>query len=229
MKANCKLVGWCPTILPSTHRCADHPFWRTPRIRHWFPDQVICVGFHQMNPSRHREPKNPASGTPTWKQVSDAFLRNIPKASVWREKQMQAGLYGAKEYEHVVRTFTGHSSVDVERKLFRGDRHLKTNLVNRAETYALLTRSSLEKAHISKASSHFQALVFLSLCAVLERKNTDPEIIDSIARHINESGLDTRWRLRRSAVWINGLINQLIKRGWNIARATELFFISAFG
>ena len=30
-------------------------------------------------------------------------VHNIPKASVWREKQMQARLYRAKKYEHVVR------------------------------------------------------------------------------------------------------------------------------
>ena len=105
--------------------------------------------------------------------------------------------------------------------------HLETDIVSRANTYALLAKSSLARADVSKAWSSFQALVVLSLCQVLERKSVATDTIDEIARHITESRVGTRLRLRRSAVWINGFITELIKRGWNIGRATELFFISA--
>ena len=90
----------------NVHRAhhADHPFWRTPCTRRIaflisstaqmdpFPKRDTHRTFH--GPSRPRKPKSPTSGMPRWRQVSDAFRRNIPEANVWREKQKQAGLHG---------------------------------------------------------------------------------------------------------------------------------------
>ena len=178
---------------------------------------------------RPRKPRGQTSGKPTWEKAADTFLRNISQPSLWREKQVQAGLRGVKEYEYVVRDFTRHGTVDIEMRPYQLDGILKSKIVGRAKAYALFTKSSLVTANSSKALSNFRALILLSLCKVLEKTNTAPETIDRIAQHVTGSGEDTRIRLRRSAVWINGLISQLVKRGWNIGRATELCFISAFG
>ena len=158
--------------------------------------------------------------------MSESFLNNIPETSVWRKLQMQAGLYDVMEYKRAVRHLIGRSGTNVEKGFREDNRHPETDIVARARTYALLTKSTLAGTTASKALSRFQALILLSLCAVLEKKGVAADTIDQIAQYVTDSGMDTRLRLRRSALWINSLIVELTKRGWDICRATELFFIS---
>ncbi|MCJ1248447.1 hypothetical protein MMC30_005665 [Trapelia coarctata] len=78
-----------------------------------------------------------------------------------------------------------------------------------------------------KPISDFKAFLLLSLCEVLTKRGTSPKIVDQMTQSVTNASKDQRLRLRRSALWVNSLINELVKRGWNIYRATELFFINA--
>lgn len=145
---------------------------------------------------------------------------------MWRTKQIEVGLISVKEYENIIRSFTGHGDIDIKKELSQGELHSEDKLVNKAIRYALLTRSSLENANLLKASSNFQAFILLSLCAVLEYKGYAAETIDRIIQYATGFSEHERLRQLRGAIWVNSLIAGLVEHGWTIYRATELFLIS---
>lgn len=168
----------------------------------------------------------PAPEPPRWKKVADSFLRSVPRPSEWRKRQVELGLEGVNEYKEVIQSFTKQRDFKLTVGAHQHHLHSGNELVDRVEIYALLTKSSLTTATSMRALSNFQAFILLSLCRVLETKGVLPEKIDQITQHITDLPEKERLRLRRSAVWVNMLIVELIKRGWTIYRATELFFIS---
>jgi hypothetical protein len=133
-----------------------------------------------------------------------------------------------KDYENVIQTFslTGHRDVEMKKELGQGCDHSENELVNIAIRYALLTKSTFVDAKLVKAKSEFQAFILLSLCAVLEATGIPSETIDQVMQHATKSSKDARLKQLRGAIWVNGLIAKLVKLGWSIYRATELFFIS---
>lgn len=153
------------------------------------------------------------------------FLRNAPKAAEWRKRQVELGLKTVEQYEGVIRAFGNRANIKTEAS--QGDGHSQNELVNVAERLALLTRDSLANANLQRSFALFQALILLSYCEVLRRKDVPYETVDGIIRHIAEKESD-RKKLLASALWINDIINKLVSNGWTIYRATELFFISMF-
>ena len=153
------------------------------------------------------------------------FLRDVPKATTWRTRQIELGLQTAEQYEEVIRAF-GHiaetSAVASNEVNSSGDR-----LVDLAERLALQRRSSHANANLQRSAALFQALVLLSYCEVLRRRGVAYETIDRIVGYIAVLE-DERKKILEGALWINGIINKLVDSGWTIFRATELFFLSAF-
>ena len=133
---------------------------------------------------------------PRWKQATDSFLRNVPKPSAWRQQQVEAGLKSVEDYEKIIKAFLNFTNADVK----RGS-----------------NQTPLFK---------FKAFLLLSFCRVLEQSRTSTSSIDQIVRCIINASENQRLRVLRGAFWVNSLISELTKRGWNIYRATELFFIS---
>lgn len=133
---------------------------------------------------------------PKWKEETDSFLKNVPTPSAWRQKQVEVGLNSVKDYEKIIKAFISYTNVDIK----RGP-----------------NQTALFK---------FKAFLLLSFCRALEQSGTSASSIDQIMQCITNASKDQQLRLRRSALWVNSLINELVKRGWNIYRATELFFIS---
>jgi hypothetical protein len=93
---------------------------------------------------------------------------------------------------------------------------------------ALLADSSLENEVLQKSFSYFQALLLLSYCGLLEKRGVLYETVDRITQYVSCFREMDRRRLRSQALRINLLIHELVKGGWTIYRATELFFISMF-
>ena len=92
-----------------------------------------------------------------------------------------------------------HGTVDIEMRLYQLDGIWKSDIVGRAKTYTLLTKSSLATVNYSKTLSNFRVLILLSLCKVL-KETTVPETINQITQHIIGSKEDTHIRLQRNAV-----------------------------
>lgn len=159
-------------------------------------------------------------------EAVDSFLRNAPKATEWRRRQTELELNTAAQYEEIIRAFTGRTNITPKREPYRGNGYSENELVNLAERFALLTRNSLANAKLQKSIATFQALILLSYCEVLRRWGVPYETLDRIIQHI--AGRESnRKRLLASALWVNGVIVDLVSHGWTIYRATELFFLGA--
>lgn len=91
---------------------------------------------------------------------------------------------------------------------------------------AVLTKSSLENANIQRSFAYFQVLILLSYCEFLRRKNVSYEAIDKLIQDITDIREIGRRALLDTIPWIHRLIVELVRKGWALHRATELFFIS---
>ena len=154
------------------------------------------------------------------------FLRNAPKATEWRKRQIELDLNTVEQYEQTIRAFTDRTNITFKGEPYQRGNHLEHELVELAERFALLTKASFTNAKRQRSFATFQALILLSYCEVLRKRNVSYETVDRIIEHI--AGERNRRRLLSSARWINGVIVELVNHGWTIYRATELFFIGAY-
>jgi len=186
------------------------------------------------NISQCKNPENPdANGLrkrpqrkPRKIEAVDWFLRNVPPATEWRKRQIELELNTVEQYEETIRAFTDRSDAPVTRKPYQREKHSEHELIALAERFALLTKASLTNAKRQRSFPTFQALILLSYCEVLRKRDVSYETVDRIIEHI--AGERDRRRLLHSARWINGVIVDLVSHGWTIYRATELFFIGMF-
>jgi len=186
------------------------------------------------NISQGKKPKRPRAKGPRKRPQQKAqkieavkwFLRNAPEATEWRKRQTELELNTVEQYEQTVRAFTDRTNVIVKREPYQREEHSKHELVDLAERFALLTKASLTNAKRQRSFATFQALILLSYCEVLRKRNVSYKTVDRIIEHI--AGERDRQRLLSSVRWINGVIVDLVSHGWTIYRATELFFIGVF-
>ena len=159
-------------------------------------------------------------------KAKDWFLRNVPKAKQWHSKQIK--IVGAvAAYEVAIRSLTDRSQVGVIKKPSQENRESEDGLVAIGVRLAALTDSSLKGEVLQKRFSYFQALVFLTYCGLLERKGFSYETVDKITQIVSSFREMDRRRLRSHALRVNTFIHELVKGGWTVYRATELFFISS--
>ena len=78
------------------------------------------------------------------------------------------------------------------------------------EILASLTKSSFARASLQRSFSYFQALILLSLCAVLEKRGTPSNTTNEITQCIADAGEEDRKRFRRGAIWINRLMRLML-------------------
>ena len=188
-----------------------------------------------QGPGSQFSSSSPSTKTSQWKnpkskprkiEAVEWFLRNAPKATEWRKRQTELELNTVEDYEQIIRAFTDRTNIIDKREPYQREEHLEHELVDLAERFALLTKASLTKAKRQRSFATFQALILLSFCEVLRRRDVSYEIVDRTIEHI--AGERDRRRLLSSARWINGVIVDLVRHGWTIYRATELFFIGVF-
>ncbi|KAF2191261.1 hypothetical protein K469DRAFT_367754 [Zopfia rhizophila CBS 207.26] len=160
-------------------------------------------------------------------QAADRFIQNAPKTSKWRERQTELGLRTAQEYEEVIQGLTRRSHVGLKGEPHKERRQSDNELVAVGKGLARLTRSSLANANLQRSFAYFQALILLSYCEFLRRKDFPYEKIDQLIQIITDIRERDRKMLLDSIPWINGLIAHLARNGWTVHRATELFFINA--
>jgi len=160
-------------------------------------------------------------------KARDAFLRNLPKAVEWHKRQIEI-VENDEQYERIICSLTSHSRVHIKEEPDQKNPESEDELVTIGVNLALLTDSSLKNEKLQKSFSFFQLLVFFSYCAFLRNRGISREIIDRITQNVTSFREKDRRRLISRALWINSIISKLVKNGWSIYRATELFFISIF-
>ena len=198
---------------------APPPDEPTPKRRKTLPDRPAAESSEPPKSSQER-----------WKKkhrARDWFLRNAPKASQWRNRQINI-VGEAKNYEAVIQSLTERSKVDTFEEPSQGYPESESALVVIGTKLAVLADSSLKNKTLQKSFSYFQALLFLSYCGLLEKRGFAYEAVDQITQHVSCFREMDRRRLRSQARRVNQLIRELVKGGWTICRATELFFISSF-
>ncbi len=118
-------------------------------------------------------------------EATNWFLRNVPKTTEWHKRQAELGLCTVQQYEEVVRAFTARINVEVKREGSEPDE--PDELLKLAESFALLTKSSLSNARLQRSFANFQALIFLSYCQVLRKRGIPYEVIDQKIQHITNT------------------------------------------
>ena len=144
------------------------------------------------------------------------FLRSLPGATEWREKQLQTGLVTVEKYEKIVEDFIRCDSTTSD----------TTDLISIGISFAKLTKTYLNDRTIQRQLPYYRTLLLLLYCDVLDGLHYAPEKIDLILQHAFNCREKERRKIRRPARKIYGLIPKLVERGWSIYRANELFVIS---
>ena len=160
-------------------------------------------------------------------KARDWFLKNAPKASQWYNRQIDI-VGEAKNYEVVIQSLTERRKASTLEVPTQGYQESENDLVVIGMKLAVLADASLKNETLQKPFSYFQALLLLSYCGFLEKREVPYEIIDQITHHVSCFREMDRRRLRSQALKVNILIRKLVEGGWTIYRATELFFISSF-
>ncbi len=209
-------------VISEGRRCPTHqpvPQQPTTRYTGRRPDSQRI----ESQPGSQQSTGASANGRkPRKNEAVDWFLRHAPRATEWRTRQNELGLNTVGQYEGVIRAFTARTKVSV---LQERDRQPQNELLDVAERLALLVKSSLANAKLQRSFANFQVLILLSYCEILRQTGVQYEVIDRIIRHVTDAKESDRKRLLNSALWINGRIADLVRRGWQIQRATELFFV----
>ena len=156
-------------------------------------------------------------------QALDRFIHNAPEGNRWRTRQLALGLNTVEKYEDVVQGLSRRAHIVSE-----GEKPAKLDgaLIVVGKNLAHLTRSSLEKAGLQRSFAYFHVLILLSFCELLRRKGFSDQMIDELVQTSTKMGESHRKALLDTIPWIHQLIVELVRCGWTLQRATELFFIS---
>lgn len=100
------------------------------------------------NTSKAKKSKRAGAKRPQRNAAADWFLKNAPTATEWRKRQTELELNTVEQYEQVIRAFTDHTNIIVERKPYQRNGHLEHELIELAERFALLTRDSFANAKL---------------------------------------------------------------------------------
>lgn len=122
--------------------------------------------------------------------------------------------------------FTGLIDVRRPGQVQDGDGSLEDRLVKAARRFISYMKCSHSNSRAQRALGKFQALILLSLCYYLRQKGISYEIVDGLVQEITESGEYERRRLLDGAAWANNCVIGLVRKGYSVFRATELFFLS---
>lgn len=158
-------------------------------------------------PSQLSKPRRPRKD-----EAADWFLRNAPKATEWRKRQTELELNTVAQYEEVIQAFTGRTNIPPKREPYQGNGHSEYKLVGLVERFALPRRKAPANIKLQKSIATFQALILLSYCGVLRKRGVSYEILDRIIQHMASRKSDRR-RLLASALWVNGVIVDLVSHG----------------
>ncbi|KAF2744351.1 hypothetical protein M011DRAFT_171443 [Sporormia fimetaria CBS 119925] len=150
------------------------------------------------------------------------FLGKVPIRTGWRERQARLGLNTVQEYEDVVKGFCSRAYIMEHWNEPGGS---GSGLIALGKHLANLTKASLENANLLRSFAYFQVLILLSYCEFLRQKGVSEHTIDELIQPVRARERDRR-TLLDTIPRIHRLIVDLVRRGWTLYRATELFFIS---
>ncbi|KAF2752655.1 hypothetical protein EJ05DRAFT_270266 [Pseudovirgaria hyperparasitica] len=101
------------------------------------------------------------------------------------------------------------------------------DLVVAGQNLAALTLSSLQELGLQRSFAYFTVFIFLSYCHVLRKKGFSHQEVDDLVKIVTPLRERDRNQLLDTIPWIHRLIVRLVRSGWALQRASELFFINA--
>ncbi|KAF2685219.1 hypothetical protein K458DRAFT_388112 [Lentithecium fluviatile CBS 122367] len=154
-------------------------------------------------------------------EYATKFIDRTPTPEGWSQRQLEV-VHNAKTYQIALSSlFTRDCGTGPTL-----ESQYPTNLVAIGEQFARLTDSSLRRGKLQKSFSYFQALILLLYSAVLEKTGTDRRDVDTILDSVPTFGSKNKTSLRKAAWKVYEVIEKLVKAGWTMSRATELFFLN---
>lgn len=173
--------------------------------------------------------KKRRTNSKVWETIAEDFIREVVDARGLGARRKYLGLDSHATKYHI---FAAIAGVDNARFLVREDAGTITPNANAftdtARAYARMAKASSVDVKLSVQLQKFRLLVFVTLCAVLERQKVPVKDIDEVMQIcISNSQPETLKRLRAGALWVNGVISGLSEEGWGY-EATELFFLCEY-
>jgi hypothetical protein len=156
-------------------------------------------------------------------EYATRFLNNTPSPKRWSQRQLEVAK-DAKTYQKALSCLFSSDYGTTPTHISQ----YSNSLVAIGKQLAGLTASSLQNKKLQKSFSYFQALVLLLYCAVLEKSGTDRKDVDTILDSVPTFGTRNKTSLLKAAWNAYEIIERLVKVGWTMSRATELFFLSKF-
>lgn len=156
----------------------------------------------------------------------DVLLRyrgRVPRADRWSDKQKESQLYDATVYEKHVRDLVS-CDLRQEQAIKQHTSASVQNIVLLARDYAGTTERSWECMKKWKLLLSFRRLILLSICLVIGERGGSEAQITELMWWTSENE-KRRKSILKGTWWMHQTILALVKRGWSIARATELFLL----
>ncbi|KAL9084620.1 MAG: hypothetical protein Q9165_007975 [Trypethelium subeluteriae] len=179
-----------------------------------------CSGFQRqwhLKGCTHLE-RQPGTRITHSERAMKSFLQNTPKPFEWRKRQVQIAPT-EKDYENVVRLFYIQDNM----YNFENDHNRHSRYPDRLIAIGLDFAARMnQSAQTMKSLCFLQTLVLLSYSMVLQSKGV---VIDQILGAVERFGGFTHAKLLSGAAEVNKLIKWLVRTGWPVVRATELFFL----
>ena len=206
---------------PETETTMSQLFSQQPQIER----RRSLIGEPAQFGSRSKPRKEKGVKKPRTTLAYDRFIRNTPQGR-WRERQLELGLNTVEKYERVIWDFPRHAHVVCKREYNKEPGESDSKLIVMGKKLAILTRSSLDNVDLQRSFAYFQVLILLSYCEFLRQKGVSDQVIDELIQTITDTRERNRKMLLDTIPWIHRLVVELVKKGWTLYRATELFFIS---
>ena len=150
------------------------------------------------------------------------LLSNVPSPLDWASKQRKLGLVDSNAYTRGIELLRGTQPTNAT----SGGEHTVLTISQVTQKCAIRAEKFGNDAQLLTCCAKFQALLVFSLCLVLLATGESPDVVDSI---ISWARAD---RARRNALlngtrWVHEAIGELVRCGWSVSRATELFFLGS--
>ncbi|KAI9732515.1 MAG: hypothetical protein M1834_003850 [Cirrosporium novae-zelandiae] len=186
---------------------------------------VVCDPSDTVCPHNNEKPR--------WKQDIDKLLAEIPDMSDWISRRKEMMLVSAKDNRNAINFLLKKSMPLIDMSGLLNDQSKETPkdpskeiyMLEIANSYASFTRNTLAQGKLITRLGLFQALIFVSLCAVLAKIGISSKAVHSVMRVCITNSEDKYLRrLRRGSIWVNRCISELSKTYWS-DRSSEIFLI----
>jgi hypothetical protein len=161
-------------------------------------------------------------------RVDRKYLEQITRKGAWEEAQFSI-VHNEARYEKFVRAFVTRSYAPSDEPDTELDIEPETNLLSIGHNFGQLAKRSDDNSECQTRFGCFQLLLWISYVAYLQFKRVSEEDINDSMSWLGKSYQRRRKQFLLQARRVNVVIRNIAHTcRWDIARATEVFFLCEF-